>query len=520
MRTLHNPFVVAENLRTASQRDWGQAALIAVTAVAVILTLHWEVVGFTAGVWAQNQGFNHGFLIFPLAGWLAWKRRHAVAAVAPSPDFRGLGALALLGFVWELGRLAGVMVVQQYALVGMVPALVWALLGGRVLRVLAFPLAFLFLAVPFGEALYPALMDFTADFTVSALKLTGIPVYREGNFFSLPSGNWSVVEACSGLRYLVASLTLGLLYAYLSYRSLWRRALFTVLSAAVPILANGLRAYMIVMIGHLSEMRLATGIDHYIYGWVFFGVVMLLLFWIGSFWREEDRGAEGHAARRPPYAGPVPLGRVGVAAIAALAVAGIWPAHAAWLEARSNTRAVRLDAPQPEGWVPTVEPLSGWTPHFLHPRAHLNRVYSKDGKRVGLFVGYYRNQRQGAELIHSRNVIVSTTDKVWGAVGQGMRRVSGGGLAIDAVETRLRSPRGRLLVWHWYRVDGRYTASPYMAKLLEAKSRFLGRGDDGAVIVVYAPYDEDPAGAAAAMGDFAGAVAPALERMLEHVRRG
>ena len=62
--------------------------------------------------------------------------------------------------------------------------------------------------------------------------------------------------------------------------------LFVALSVIVPIIANGMRAYMIVMIAHLSDMKLALGVDHLIYGWVFFGIVMLLLFWIGSFWRE------------------------------------------------------------------------------------------------------------------------------------------------------------------------------------------------------------------------------------------
>src|SRR4029077_9557246 len=147
-------------------------------------------------------------------------------------------------------------------------------------------------AVPFGEALIPPLINFTADFTVGALQLTGVPVYREGSFFTIPSGNWSVVEACSGLRYLIASFTLGALYAYLTYRSLKRRLVFIGLSIIVPVLANGVRAYLIVITGHLSDMRLAVGIDHLIYGWVFFGIVMLLLFWIGTFWREDQSGQD------------------------------------------------------------------------------------------------------------------------------------------------------------------------------------------------------------------------------------
>ena len=89
--------------------------------------------------------------------------------------------------------------------------LVWAILGNQAVSALAFPLFFLLFAVPFGEFLLPALMEQTADVLIFALRLTGIPVYREGQFFTLPSGSWSVVEACSGLRSLTALISLGVL---------------------------------------------------------------------------------------------------------------------------------------------------------------------------------------------------------------------------------------------------------------------------------------------------------------------
>ena len=176
-------------------------------------------------------------------------------------------------------RLTGVQVVEQLAFVGIVVASLASLLGWQVSKFLAFP------AVPVlrgadGEDLVPPMMEFTATFTVEALRLTGIPVYRDGLWFSLPSGNWSVVEACSGVRYLIASATLGVMYAYhLSHPV--ERLLFIVLSIVVPVIANGVRAYMIVMIGHLSGMEYATGVDHLIYGWVFWrGDVHSVLDWI------------------------------------------------------------------------------------------------------------------------------------------------------------------------------------------------------------------------------------------------
>ncbi|MEO0975599.1 MAG: exosortase A, partial [Pseudomonadota bacterium] len=166
-----------------------------------------------------------------------------------------------------------VQVVEQFAFVLAFNAVLIAVLGLSVARQMIFPMGFLFFAVPFGEFAIPHLMEFTAWFTVAAIELTGIPVYRDGYFLTIPKGDFEIAKACSGIRYLIASFSLGTLYAYLTYNSLSRRVAFVVFSLALPIFANGLRAYGIVMLAHLSDMRIAVGVDHIIYGWLFFGVV-------------------------------------------------------------------------------------------------------------------------------------------------------------------------------------------------------------------------------------------------------
>src|SRR5207302_5055454 len=111
----------------------------------------------------------------------------------------------------------------QFALAFMLQAAIVTVVGLQAARVLAFALAFLLFAVPSGEFLVPTLMDWTADFTVSALRLSGVPVYREANHFIIPSGVWSVVEACSGIRYIIASVMVGTIFAAVAYRSTRRR---------------------------------------------------------------------------------------------------------------------------------------------------------------------------------------------------------------------------------------------------------------------------------------------------------
>jgi len=137
-----------------------------------------------------------------------------------------------------------------------------ALLGTAAMRPLLFPLAFLIFALPLGDGLIPGLQDFSARFAVKLLSASGIPVLLEGRYITVPHRKWEVAEVGSGVRYLIASLAVGFLFAGVIYRSWARRVGFFLASAIIPILANGVRIYAIVAIGYLGGDRLALGVDH------------------------------------------------------------------------------------------------------------------------------------------------------------------------------------------------------------------------------------------------------------------
>ncbi|HAK91939.1 MAG TPA: exosortase A, partial [Massilia timonae] len=372
------------------------AMLIALALLAPFF-LYLGTAGSLVAIWNSSETFAHGYAILPISLWLIWRRRAVFNAVPARPWAPALLLVAMLGAGWLLARMGEVQVVMQYAFVSMFPVIALAMLGPRLAGALAFPLLFLLLAVPFGEVFVGPLINLTADFTVWAVQATGIPVLRNGTRFELPTGSWSVVEACSGVRYLISSFTLGCLYAYLTYRSTAKRLLFVAVSIVVPIVANGLRAYMIVMIGHLSGMELATGVDHLIYGWVFFGLVMLLMFWVGSFWRDDDEPAVANAstpAAAATMAGnPAPASTVRMAAMCAAVVAltALWPGFARYNDAANlNPQPVQLSTVA-VGW-PQVAPFADWTPRWVNPDATYRATFrnSESMPPVALDIMYYR----------------------------------------------------------------------------------------------------------------------------------
>lgn len=494
--------------RHVPERGWRFGLPILAAAVLAILAIYWDTAKSIAAIWRSSETFAHGYLIVPIALILAWAKRREVAALTPRPDALGFLLLAAAGFAWLAAEAAQVQVLTQYAFVAMVPAAVLALAGRHVAWVLAFPLAFLLLAVPFGEAFLPRLMEWTADFTVAALRLTGIPVYREGTYFAIPSGQWSVAEACSGLRYLIASVTVGMLFAYLAYRAWWKRAVFLALSVALPIIANFLRAYMIVMIGHYSSMQLAVGVDHFIYGWVFFGLVIGLLFWLGWSWRDVQ---PAHRFQRMDPASPRLLAG---AAFGVAALLSAWPIYAEYLD-RGDSKPIALAAPDatPDWSVAPQLPVQ-WRPHYGGAAGSVFAVYRNDTRVVAVFLAHYRNQRQGAELVSSQNLVAGGTDSAWSTTATTVHDEPLPTGIVELRESRLRSSAGRLLVWDWYRIGGRELSNPYLAKALLARDKLLGRADESAAIVLAAPYEAQPEAAAQTLRLFLREMLPSIEKSL------
>jgi exosortase A len=501
----------------AEKGGWLSATLLTALVVTAITAAFHETAWSMVDIWIKSETFAHGFLIIPIVLWLVWDKREELRQLIPVPDYRVLLLLPPVGFVWLLANMTEVQLVQQLAFVAILVLAVWTILGNSVARLLMFPLFFLFFAVPIGKGLILPLMNFTADFTVGMLKLTGIPVYREGTFFSIPSGSWSVVEGCSGVRYLIASVTLGTLYSYLTYSRLYKRLLFILFSFIVPIIANGLRAYMIVMIAHLSDMKLALGVDHLIYGWVFFGFVIFIMFFIGSFWRDEHEKKDEQKATSVLHK-PVP-GRRSVisASLLATVLAIVWPVIGFSIDLESGVvKQVSVVSPAGRGgWKKVVKPFWDWRPLIHGTDGESYQFYVKEGNPVGLYLGVYRRQRQDAELVSSVNIIAKQKDPVWHLKWQKGKTVVMADDSKEVIQSRVDSRDINLTVWHWYRLGDRYSSNPYVAKLLEAVARMTGSRQDAAMLVLASPYQMDPEDAILVLQDFLTKMLPGIERNLD-----
>jgi exosortase A len=309
--------------------EWRRLALPLTLGLLLLGALFNREVLAAVQTWNKSTAYNHCFLIIPIALYLLWDRRFDLVGIKANP----MPAAVLFGLPlmvgWLIAERLGIMEGRQLIAVSFVELLLLAVLGKRLWWAMAGPLLYLYFLVPFGEFLTPQLQDVTTWFIRHGVDLLGIPAYIDGYIIEIPQGTFFVAEACAGLRFLIASIAFGCLYALMMYRSPARRGLFILVSIIVPIIANGIRGFGIVYLGYVLGSAQAAAADHVIYGWVFFSTVILLLIALGLPFRQDHLSTRSAA----PLESPGPFSMRGVIAIAlgTVVVAAISPTVAAAL---------------------------------------------------------------------------------------------------------------------------------------------------------------------------------------------
>lgn len=360
--------------------------------------------GDMAGQWWNSSTYNHVVLVPPILAWLVWQRRAELARLTPTAWWPGLVLFGGAMLLWVLGSFAGFDLAQQVAAVAMLGALVLALLGPRVGWALAFPLGYAAFLVPFGDELIAPLQTVTAKLTIALVHLSGIPAAIDGVFIDTPAGLFEVAEACSGIKFLIAMIALGVLVSHLCFASPWRRAGFMALAVVVPILANGVRAWGTIYAAQSMGVAWAGGFDHIVYGWIFFALVIGTV--LALSWRFFDRAPDAVLVDVAAIEASPLLARLAaldlrrpaaLALLAAMVLAGqAWSAAADRLEA-PLPRQIHL--PEVPGWhridyAPALwwEPRAAGAAHRL-----LGRYADGQGRTVDVFFALYSGQSEGRE---------------------------------------------------------------------------------------------------------------------------
>jgi len=518
MSTVAPPATDAE----ATARSCWRPALVAygLVVVAFAAALADPIVRLWA-LWLDSYDYGHGPVVVLASLYLLWLRRDAFRAAAPRPDLRGLAAAAILMAAWFAARALGIVVVEQLVLVPLLLAITLTVLGARVMAIAALPVLYLLFAVPVWSELGPALQEWTAEASTVMARRLGVPIYLEGLYMTIPDGRFVVAETCSGLRYLLAALSLGGFYGLLNLYTTWARVVMLAFCAALAIGFNYVRVVSIVLIGHHTQMQSPLVKDHIGFGWVLFIAVVIATLVAGRILERLEGEPRTH---REIFTG-IPADRLRFGAAAVLsAMLVLAPSLAAERMLQGPSQAPRLALPaavESGGWtqVPAAEPVD-WRPRFQGADAEqLVRYRGEDGGWVEVYVAWYDVQRQDAEVVNDRNILFD--HEQWAKHYQHAaesRRIAAGGLPV--AEARIHRGRGRerRLLWRSYWVGGEFTVAPLEAKWLQLRGLLSGR-PQAAALVLSAADEGDGERARERLAAFAEAAMPALRETLEAASR-
>ena len=461
--------------------------------------LYFDTISSMVNIWWRSDTFAHGFLIFPISIYLIWHKRQIFLDSYKHSNLWFFIILLGLSLLWMLAAVVDVQVIKQLTIILMLPVIVGALFGSKILKAYSFPLFYLIFAVPFGEFLIPQLQQITAVITVLGLELTGIPVFIEAMYISIPSGDFEVAVACSGIRYLIASLALGILYAHLTYQKLYKRLIFIALAFIVPIIANGIRAYGIIMLAHLSDMKYATGVDHLIYGWLFFGIIIFLLFFVGSYWRDEEpvyisknvqheekitqenTSVQPHKVFLSTY--------ITLIMLIVLLASGPITNFIINYQDQQPLKNFSLNEENIGNWQLSRKQQSNWAPHFIGNDNEIKRDYKQDQKIISSYFAYYQRQTQNKELINQGNKAYHLKGNK--LIARHQRQIMIDQQKININVYQLVNQGQQRIVIGWYYVFDQAMINPVKIKIVQAIGKITGLAREGYYIAYAIDYSQD-----------------------------
>ncbi len=468
------------------EQAWFSHGLVFLTLCLLSFTMFYDAYASMVTKWSQSGTYAHGFLIGPISMVLIYQKRDYFQS--RTIDYSILGIVGLIGIslIWFCAQIAFVGIVSQWMAVLSIMMAFYACFGYKLTKTFQFPLLYLLFCIPFGNFITPTLQNMTASFVVHALEWSNISVFYEGWHITTTEGEFEVARACSGIRYLIATVSLGALYAHLSYQSLSKKLTFMMMCVIVPIVANFIRAYLIIVIAHMTSLKYAVGVDHLIYGWIFFGLVILALFYVGSLFAEPRESVIESIRYQLPKPARQHILMLMLGSLAIMSGPILKQTHIVH-EYHFEQEPLVLPASSGE-WTGPHPGTLDWKPRFIGVNQDTQVRYQSGENLVDVYVGVYHTQSPQKELISSENAFFDT--RGWSLLER--RTLAMNGKIPNIQELDIHNKSERRLVWTWYVIAGITTTNPVMGKILEGYSVVTGDSTPSGVIVCSVPYEYYP----------------------------
>ena len=212
--------------------------------------------GWLNNNYEQEAGDEHGYLVPVAILGLIWMERRRFIQT-PKQTWPLAGIIVLIGILLHLVgyRIQQTRISAAGFFIGWygISGLLW---GKQWLKAVFFPYILFIFCIPLGglaDSVSLPLRMLSSGITEHISQLLGIDVVRQGTMLFNPAKGYEyeVAAACSGLRSLIATLFLAVVYGFLIFKTSWRRAVMVLSGVPLAVAANVTRLLMIIIAGEI-----------------------------------------------------------------------------------------------------------------------------------------------------------------------------------------------------------------------------------------------------------------------------
>lgn len=487
------------------------------TYLTLISCLYYASIHWLIKVDWVREDYNYCYLIPFVIIYLVWEKKDFLSKTPSHFSAFGFFPFTLGVLLYVLGELGGEFFTIYISLWCLAIGILWIHMGYQKIKVLAFPIFFSLTMFPLPHFIYGKISFYmkliSSWIGVAFLQVYGLPAYREGNVIDLGFVQLQVVDACSGLRYLVPLCILGLLIAYFYRSHLWKRIFLVISVFPLAIITNSIRIALTGVIYKHFGADVAEGFFHGFSGWLIFtfsfGVLMLEI-WVFKYLPpfEPRISSSARTSNKLDLIKNPEITTTNSQHLTDLkSKTRFFPAHfiiAAFIlsvitilftenEFREKTPVKKSFDLFPlvlGTWEGKREALSTEIVNSLDLTDYTIINFSDNANHgVNLYVAYYESQRKG-ESIHSPSTCIPGSG--WDFKDIGIKQIAlVEDQSINVKQAFIQKNNNKQLVYYWFPQRGRILTNPFQLKLYTLWDALTKQRTDGALVRLITPIGDD-----------------------------
>lgn len=428
----------------------------------VVSALYWQTIDTLLFRWLKfDEAYGHGLLIIMISAYLIGSSQFAFTPHTNRERFILISSLASLCCTWFVFAVANITLPQQLLFPLILFFTFGIIFGSHSLKLLTFPIFFLYFAIPFWDQFNDFLVQLTVIAVEKMLFATNIAAHIQGNLVEIENGKFLVAGGCSGLRYLIVGSALSFLLAHIN-NSTNKNKLFLICSGILlSTIANWIRVYLLIYIGMVTEMKSSLMHDHDHFGWLVFAIVFCPVYILAH--RLNASSHKDKITTTPTLESKTAVSSNLAMTLAVILILISGPLLVESLEQRSyKNYHWNIDAPT--DWKQKTIPSQFLPENLPHPkRAYLYQHIKQDMVLDSYILNYRKENDKEKLLPYIRSIY---DDSIWTLTSsQEINNVANQGKQAKQIAlSRLSSQRKRT-VWYWFNVAGISSTSYSLAKL-------------------------------------------------------